>query len=343
MPAAGPDVVPGRRARLPLGAVIGGAFVVTLLRPVSWALGLAGFLAGGGVLIVAWPIVVLPTLTGLQNTLGGPISSLVFGAPSSGLVAIIAGGIAGGILLVLLGTLAGAWAERQGIAVALEAASDDGMVLARTDVDGAPGAGRVAMVRLLALAPVAIAIALAWRPLYDATYHELILPANLSTPLPLRVIREVPLPVIGIAVAWLLADAAGAVGVRRLVLERRRVFEAWLLGWADLVRRPHRILPAAVVGMLVLVLMTGPALAAAAIGWGRVSDILAGDRDPQIVIGAVLVWVAIWLGCLVLAGVGSAVRAATWTLEVSTLGDPAPAIVPARRTDDPSEGPPSPR
>ena len=201
----------------------------------------------------------------------------------------------------------------------------------------------MAVVRLLALAPVAVAIALAWRPLYDATYHELILPDDLSTPLPLRVLREVPLPVIGIAVAWLLADAAAcggrappgpgaAAGARGVApgLGRSRPAAAPDPPGG---RRGHAGAGAA----------AGPALAAAAIGWGRVSDILAGDRDPQIVIGAVLVWVAIWLGCLVLAGVGSAVRAATWTLEVSTLGDPAPAIVPARRTDDPSEGPPSPR
>ena len=343
VPAAGPDVDPGRQARLPLGAVAGGAVVVTLLRPLSWALGLAGFLAGGGVVVVAWPVVVLPTLTGLQNALGGPISSLVFGAPSSWLVALIAGGIVSGIGLVILGTLAGAWAERQGIAVALDAASEDGMGLAQVDLDGAPGAARVALVRLMSLAPVVIAFALAWRPLYDATYHELILPANLSTPLPLRVIREAPLPVIGIMTAWLLADAAAAVGVRRLVLERRRVFEAWLLGWADLVRRPHRVVPTAIVGLLVLVLLTGPALAAAAIGWGRVRDILVAGRDPVIMIGAVLVWVAIWLGCLVLAGVGSAIRAAMWALEVPTRRDEPPAIAGGPEPGRSPEAPASPR
>jgi hypothetical protein len=106
------------------------------------------------------------------------------------------------------------------------------------------------------------------------------------------------------------------VGVRRLVLERRPVMVSWLLGWADLVRRPHRIIPTALVGAGVLVLLVGPAMVAAAIGWGRVRDILAGDRDPLIVLGALAIWVAIWLGGLVLAGVGAAVRAAAWTLEV---------------------------
>ena len=37
----------------------------------------------------------------------------------------------------------------------------------------------MAVVRLLGLAPVVIVAALAWRPLYDATYRELVLPQDL--------------------------------------------------------------------------------------------------------------------------------------------------------------------
>jgi hypothetical protein len=47
-----------------------------------------------------------------------------------------------------------------------------------------------------------------------------------------------------------------------------------------------------------------------------VRDILEAGRDPVTVVGATLVWVAIWLGGLVLAGVGASVRAAVWTLEI---------------------------
>ncbi len=326
-PAATHDAVRGVRVRLPWGTALTGAFVVTLMRPASWALGLAGFLAGGGIILVAWPILVLPTPTGLQNALGGPVSSLVFGDPSSGLVALIVGGILGAIALVLAGTLAGAWAERQGIAVALEAAAEDGLELPVLDLAGAPGAGRVAVIRLLALVPVALAAALAWQPLYDATYGQLINPGDLVTPLPIRVLGEVPWLVLGLAAVWLLSDTAAAVGVRRLVLERRPVLVAWLLGWADLVRRPYRIIPTALVGIGVMALLLGPALVASAIGWARVADILLAGRDPLIVLGAVAIWVAIWLGGLVLAGVGAAVRAAAWTLEVPTRlreADPSP-------------------
>jgi hypothetical protein len=143
-----------------------------------------------------------------------------------------------------------------------------------------------------------------------------VLPQDLVTPLPLRVLGDVPWLVVAVAGVWLLSDAAAAVGVRHLVLDRQPVLAAWLMGWADLFRRPGRIIATALTGAAVLVLLVGPAMLAAAVGWSRVREILAGGRDPVIVIGAVTIWVAIWLGGLVLAGVGAAVRAAAWTLEM---------------------------
>jgi hypothetical protein len=312
---ASPGHPAGSAVRLRWGATITAAVVVTLIRPVSWALGLAGFLAGGGLLVVAWPILVLPTPTGLQNSLGGPVSSLVFGAPSSALLLLLLVSLLGGVLLLLVGILVGAWAERQGIEVALEAAAEEGILAPMTALDGAPGAGRIAVIRLLSLAPAVGAALLAWRTLYDVTYRELILPDDLVTPLPVRVLGEVPEVILGIAAVWLLSDAAAAVAVRRLVLERRPVLVAWLLGWADLVRRPHRIIPTALVGVGLMLLVAAPALAAAAIGWARVRDVLLEGRDPLTVLIAVLLWVATWLGALVIAGVAAAFRSAAWTLE----------------------------
>ena len=302
--------------RLRWGATISGAFVVTLVRPASWAFGLLAFLVGGGLVLAAWPILVLPTPTGLQNSLGNPISSLVFGAPSATLLVMLVGGLAAALAGVAGGLLIGAWAERQLIAIAVDAAADEGIVAPAPDLDGAPGIVRIAVVRLLALAPVAVALLLAWRPVYDVTYRELILPDNLATPLPIRVLGDVPWVLIGIAVAWLLGDAAAAVGVRRLVIERRPVLVAWLLGWADLIRRPHRVIPTALVGVSVLLLLTAPALLAAAVGWTRVREVVLEGRDLATTIVALVTWVGTWLGALVLAGIGQAFRSATWTLEL---------------------------
>lgn len=339
-PAAGP--APGtavRRGRLPLATVVTGSIVVTMLRPVTWALGLLGFLAGGGLLLVAWPIVVLPSPAGLQNLLATPVVSLVFGSVSQPLLLAIAGGIAGSAALLVAGILLGAWAERQGIGVVLEAAPDDGLERPAADLDGAPGTGRIALVRLLALAPVAVAVALAWQPVYDAAYHELILPGDLAVPLPIRVIDQVPGQVLGIALAWLVSDAAAALGVRRLVLERRPVLVAWLLGWLDVVRRPQRVLPTAFYGLGVIAVLVVPALLTASVGWERIREILVGGDDPVVALVATLIWVAIWLGGLVLAGLGAAIRAAAWTLEIPVslpVEVQVPAAGPSRPAAEPS-------
>jgi hypothetical protein len=308
-----------RAARLPLRSVVSGALVVTLVRPVAWILGLAGFLAGGGLAVLAWPILVLPTPTGLQNALGGPVSTMVFGAPSPRLLALILGAGGATILLLVLGILAGAWAERQGITVVVDAAAEEGLVAPGLDaraLDGAPGTARVAALRFLSLAPLALAASLAWQAVYDATYRELLLPVDLVTPLPIRVLGDIPWLLVGLLGAWVASDAAASVGVRRLVLERRPVFLAWMLGWADLVRRPHRVLPVALFGVVALLVPLVPSVVAASVGWARIRDLLASDPSPWLALAAIAILVGLWLGGLVLTGVAAATRAAAWTLEL---------------------------
>ena len=150
--------------------------------------------------------------------------------------------------------------------------------------------------------------------LYAAAYHELVLPDDLASPLGIRVLRDVPWIVAALLAAFLAADAAAALGVRRLVVGRQPVLVAWLLGWVDLVRRPVRALGTAAFGLGVLALLAGPALLAAAAGWGRVRDAMVHGSDPVATLLTVVLWVAIWLGGLVLAGVGNAIRMAAWTL-----------------------------
>lgn len=312
--AVTPGAAPSPR-RVPFRSAVAAAVVVTLVRPATWVIALTGFLAGGGIVLLAWPVVVLPTPTGLQNLLGAPVSTLVFGAPSRELVTLLVAAGAIAAALILAGLLAGAWAERRGIAMVLDGAAEEGVTAPPPSLEGAPGPLRVAVLRLAAAVPPLLVLALGWPTLYDVTYHELILPEDLVTPLPIRVIAQVPLILAALVVAWLLADAAAAVGVRRLVVERRRLPAAWALGWADLARRPHRIVGAALLGDLALVVTAGPALVAAALAWGRVREALELDTGSPVGLVATALWVGIWLATLALAGVGAAVRAALWTLE----------------------------
>ncbi len=294
--------------------------VVVLLRPGTWVVALAGFCTGGGIIVLAWPITVLPTPSGLQNILGAPVSTLAFGDPSRGLVetAVLLGALAAALLVA--GLLAGSWAERRSIALVLDGAAQEGYADAPALSEGAPGTGRVALVRSLSLLPPALVLAVSWPAIYNVTYQELILPEDLATPLPIRVIAQIPLVLAAVAATWLLADAAAAVAVRRLVLERRGVLAAWALGWADLVRRPHRIVPIALLGDLALLVTAGPALVASALAWVRVREVIELSSDSPIGVVVVALWVGIWLGALVLAGVGAALRSALFTLEGAHRG-----------------------
>ncbi len=305
--------------RLSWPAAIRGAFIVTLVRPATWAIGLAGFLAGGGILLVGLPVAVLPTPSGLQNALGGPVSTLVVGTPSTALIALIVLTVALAAMALIAGTLLGAWAEREGVLEVLAAARDEGLV-ACPEPPAPPSVARVAGVRFLSLVPLAIAVGLAWQPLYDASYRELILPTHLATQLPIRVIRAVPGQLALVAVTWLVSDAAAAIGVRRLILGRRRVVVAWLLGWVDLARRPVRMISTALVGLGVLVVLLGPSMLVAVAGWSRVREVALSSGDVAGALVAAVPWIAIWLGALVLGSVAAAVRAAAWTLVTAAAG-----------------------
>ena len=59
-------------------------------------------------------------------------------------------------------------------------------------------------------------------------------------------------------------------------------------------------------------------------------DLLASGPSPWLALAAIMTWVALWLGGLVLVGVAAAVRAAAWTLELPGLPAPDrhPAVAP---------------
>jgi hypothetical protein len=306
------------------GAALYAAVIVTFVRPSLWFVALAGFLARGGMLLLLAPILVLPTPSGLSNVLAGPVASLLFGVPSPTLIAVIIGSIALAIGVLLTGTLIGAWAERIVIATSLEVGAEEGLVASTAGrVRLRRGVGAVAVVRLLGLVPLAIALAAAADPLYLAVYHQLVLPDEMSTSIVVRILSDIPLPLLFIAVCWVLGDAAAAIGVRRLLLEDRSIPMAALLGWAWLARRCYRVIPTALATTGLAILLVAPAVVAAATGWARLRGLLLDSGDVILPSVGVALFIAVWIGGLVLAGAGATFRGAAWTFELTRRPGPS--------------------
>lgn len=313
----------GRRAeRMPWGSVLLGALVVAFVRPAAWPVALAGFLGRGGVLLMLLPVLVIPTPTGIANAVGGPVSSFLFGSPSPALLTMLAAVIAGAIALVVAGAVVAGWSERSGILQSLRVAADEGFVPPRhAQLAGGGSLASLAALRLLGLVPPLVALLLSAPVLYDAFYRELVLPDELRSPLAIRVLRDVPGTVLAVAATWLVADAATSLAIRRHVLERRGLVASWAAGWVGLVRRPVRVVGTALATVALTIGLVGPGLVAGAFAWIRARDVLREDRDALAIVLSVLLFVALWLGALVLAGVGAAFRGAAWTFEVVRVGD----------------------
>ncbi len=305
----------GEAARIAVGA------------PRLWGLALAGFLARGGIVLFALPILVVPSVVGIATFVGPD--------------AITAAGISGRFvgLLVATTTILGTWLLiGLVVGVLIELALIEAVVARPTAVDdppdsrrGAPAVdaagqgrvgrgrlvGRLVAVRAVSLVPFALALALASARLLDVGYQELILPSDTGAPLVGRILRGAPDAIGLIALGWLVSELEGALATRLVAIDGRSAAASLVgaVGWVA--RRPAKTAWVTAATLAGSVLVIAPALAAAAAAWGLVRDALLGPPEPAAAVVAVLAFVAIWGGGLALAGLVSAWRSIAWSLVVA--------------------------
>ncbi|MGZ8514560.1 MAG: hypothetical protein ACXW4H_05180 [Candidatus Limnocylindrales bacterium] len=312
------------------GAALRGALLVTLASPATWPLALAVFLLRGGLLVVALPILVLPTPVGLGNLLAPTLTALVFGGVTVELVALAAA-----IVLAAL-----AWLVAAGVLAAVLEAEAARIVAAHEDVTPAAGvrahqlavdelpdpltarvarrrrteAARVFLVRALAHLPLVVALAWGTARLVAVAYGELTNPGDVAMPLVWRVLLASPDVVAAIVVTWMVGQAIGAVAARRVVLAQGGTFRA--LGEASvmLARRPAVVLADFWLPTLALGVALAPSALAAASAGDVVREAMITPNDPLEVILAVALFVSLWVVGLVLTSVTCAWRAAVWTI-----------------------------
>ncbi len=288
------------------------ALLATLEQPSSWAAALAGFLARGGVLLFLLPIVVLPTPAGLQAELSPLLRPLVFGQPSPGLILLGAAVASVVACAVVAGGLVGAWAD---VLLIRQAASALGAGTAVTPPSRRHVVVSVFVARLLAHLPLAVAMAWGAIRIVEVTYRELVTPFEVVTPLFIRVVSGAPDALAFVALAWWLGEAAGALAAREIVLGGRSTVRAAAGGWGDLLRRPLGSAATLAASTLAIGLAIVPALIASGTAWARLRFALFEALEPQAIGLALVLFIALWLGGLVLGAVAAAARSAMWTAE----------------------------
>ncbi len=312
----------GRLARaLVFGLTDGAAAIVAL----------AGFLLRGGIVLLALPSVILPSVIGIAGVTGVDAISIA-GQPTPWLIELIVLAVVAAVVWLAAASVIGSLTDIWLVQMALDSGrghSRGGVTLPRTTT-----LMRLAAIRMICLVPVLVAFAWASTRIFDATYNELTTPSNLATPLPLRVVLAAGDAVAVVTVVWLASETVAAIAVRRELLAGRGAFWSILGAAAQTVRRPLSTLLTAIVSYVASAAVIGLALVATstAFDWCRIAarnpDPIAvklgvGDlstaRDfrPVVFALAAVALAAAWVAALAITAVTSAWRSAAFTNEVA--------------------------
>jgi hypothetical protein len=269
---------------------------------------LLGFLVRGGWLVVAAPIVVVPTPVGLANVIAPLLEDAAFGRRTGELVLISAVAL-GSVVAVLLGG---------GLVAAVAEADAIRQVADEEHFGWRPGrvGPRILAVRLAAHVPLAFTTAYAGVRLTAVGYRELTVPSDVSAPLAWRILAGAPEAVALVLGTWLIGEILGALAARRIVLVGEGGRAALRFAIRRLRHLPVRTLGLGLATALVLAVVLVVTGLAAGATWGALGAALSiGDASLSTTL-LLVGFVALFMGGLVLIALTSAWRAAVWTLDV---------------------------
>ena len=290
------------------GGLLGRAGRRVIGDPRLWTIALAGFLAGGGIVILALPIVVLPSVVGVSTFIGP--NAVTAAGPSPRFVGLVGATVTIVGAWILVGTVISVAAERALVRAVVPRPHDG-----RRD----PGLAALSAIRLISLVPFGLAVALGATRLGQVGYEELILPSDSNAPFVIRVLLSAPEVVALLVIGWLISELLGSVSIRRALADDRGTIGSvtGALGWTA--RHPVRALEVLGATVLAGALLIAPASVAAVVAWSAARSALLGDASPPVTALAVALFVAVWGGALALAGLVAAWRSAAWSLAV--MGD----------------------
>lgn len=333
-------LAPGVRTadRAGFGTGLAMALSVVLGTPSLWLLGALGFAARGGLLVLALPILSLPSPAALRPILGEAITSTGISAGLQGLVAI---GIVALIVLVGAGLVASALADLAAFERFVGDAETEDLRGGRppraiSRAERRRLVGSLLAIQVAVLVPAAVAIVAAAHATTAVAIRELQLPSSLERSLVDRVLGGASREVIAVAVLLVAGEILGSLATRRLLASTFDLdaahsgtprtgwrspiaFLAAAGGWP--VRHPLRTLATVGATWLVTLSLLLPIVATMGVAWGAVRGVFlssAGLGEPEFGIRAgivTLVFAALWVAATLIAGFASALRAAIWSAD----------------------------
>lgn len=318
----------GRRPAVPWWRAATIATSLALARPGLWAYALVAFLARGGLLVLAGPIVVLPTIIGISNFVGP--ASVTAGGPGPRLVALGIAALAAAAAIVVVGTLLAAAAEtalhRASVAPADGGTGRSPITFRARLAPVGPrrGTARVAAIRLVLLVPVLAAVVFAAPSWVAAAYRELTLPSDVTTPLVVRILAGAPAASTAVILAWLAAEVVGGFAARRAVVLGAGWPRALGSGFLDPLRAPVGAVLTTVAALVVGVGALALGVVALGAAWSAARGPLVDEGlSPAAMAGALLL-VGAWAAVLGVAGISAAVRGTLVTAELLRHQPPGP-------------------
>jgi hypothetical protein len=292
-----------------IGATSVAALLAVLERPVTWVLGLVGFLVRGGWLIVLAPIVVLPTAVGIANVVAPLVEDIAFGRRTDEVITVGAIALIVALVWLIGGGLLAAAAEVECVRQTLGGL---GETSPRTTMRHP--IWRVFAVRCLTLVPFVVALAWSGFRLTSVGYRELTVPSDVAIPILYRILGGAPDAIMAMLLTWLFAEIAGGLAARTVILEATQVRDALREALRDLRHRPWRLGALASLSAAVLLAVIGVTGLATSTTWDGLRAAL-GEGDVSIGAAALLVlFVGLFAAGLVILGLVTAWRSAVWTV-----------------------------
>jgi hypothetical protein len=289
-----------------------GSAMIALGHPDWWAISLAAFLVRGGFLVILLPIASPPSVAALTNLLSPSVEQVLIGSPSLEWVVTGTLAVSAVLGLALAGLLVGAWLD---LSLVRLTAKDRDIELGWAPVAASPLAALG--IRLVAHVPTALALGYAAVRFVDATYAEMVSPADPTIPLPLRVLGHAPDAAVLLLAAWLLGETVGPLAARR-----HAAGEALGSAIRTSLRQlgDPRGLATLLVTNLVLVAIAVPFTFASDRAWERLRVELLEGSDLGPLAAELFLLITTWVLGVALLAAALAWRATCWTLLAALRG-----------------------